>query len=311
MDNGCSNLSYDLGGRCYRCSALTVAIQSIFTRQSVNEAKRSADASEKAVKAANDTLELAREEAAHSAKSLQLAQKQNEQAQLVAAETIRARMEVSAPDVVMDFAHLNEQGNAMPVGYVASDEAGSQDDAQLAAVEVGHTFVDPADEDRWLFAVFRVTFRNRSTSPVTLQFHQAFRQFNSSGGASGRIRYLTLGGYGAENSDRPAFILIGTRLGQWFYVMNHRDERVIGGEGSWSTDLHGDSGCYVSQKLEITGTLLRPGARKGEYQLDGLGPDINYPSVVDMHRQKRHYAVGDDGHGGFRLLPVGDLSTFA
>ncbi|WP_458117362.1 hypothetical protein [Arthrobacter sp. D2-10] len=292
-------------------SALTVAVQSIFTRQSVNEAKRSADASEKAVNAANATLELAREEANHSAVGLQLAQKQAEQAQLMAAETIRARMEVSAPNVVMNFVHVNEQGHAIPVGYVASEESGSQDDAQLAAVEVGHTFVDPADEDRWLFAVFRVTFRNRSTSPVTLQLHQAFSRFIKSGGVRGRTRYLTIDGYGAEGSSRATFILIGTRLGQLFYVANHCGDRVIGGEGYWSTDLQGDSGCYISQKLEITGSLLRHGARKGEYQLNALGPDINYPSTAVMHRQKRHYAVGDDGHGGFRLLPEDDFSTLA
>jgi hypothetical protein len=268
-------------------SAAVIAWQSFETRRSAEQAKRSADASEKAVGAANASLELGRQQTRH--------------AELMAAEAIRSRMEAQAPSIAVRFSDIGEDGHPAPYGYVLAD---TFDAPSMGEIQPGHEFWEPRNDDNWLFAVMRVTFVNKSQTPATITGTPMFARW-ANGQVSQRVSSLHLSGSGTQAMDaKGAFVLVGARLSQWFWVTRSQDrEHLDGGTVGWATELEGETGIQVSQVFKIKGTLLKNGQEKGQYVLRGFGPDANYTSRFEAEKQKRHYFVGPDGNGGLRALP--------
>jgi hypothetical protein len=268
-------------------SAVVIAVQSIQTKKSVEEARRSADASERAVTAANASLELNRQQTRH--------------AELMAAEAIRSRMEVQAPAVSVRYSDFGEDGQPEPFGYVLGE---TFDAPTMVEIHPGHEFWEPRNDDQWVFAVMRVAFVNKSQSPVTITGSPMFTSW-ANGQVSDRVSSIHLSGAGQQGNDtKGVFVLVGGRLSQWFWVTKSQDRTHLdGGSMGWGTELDGETGIQVSQVFKIKGTLLKHGQEKGQYVLRGFGPDANYPSRFEAEKQKRHYFVGSDGNGGLRALP--------
>jgi hypothetical protein len=275
-------------------SAAVIAWQSFETRRSAEQAKRSADASEKAVNAANASLELGRQQTRH--------------AELMAAEAIRSRMETQAPSISIRYSDFGDDGQPVPRGYVLAE---TFDAPTMDEIKPGHEFWEPRNDDQWLFAVMRVGFVNKSQSPVTITGAPMFATW-ANGQVSNRVSSIHLSGSGAQGDVKAPFVLVGAPLSKWFWVTKSQDRTHLdGGSMGWGTELDGETGIQVSQVFKIKGTLLRHGQEKGQYVLRGFGPDANYSSRFEAEKQKRHYFVGSDGNGGLRALPEIELDGAA
>jgi hypothetical protein len=272
-------------------SAVVIAWQSVLTRLSVKQARRSADASERAVAAANESLALARTQASHS--------------ELMSAEAVRSRMEVNGPAVFLTLTDSDGHG-PKPFAYARSD---AFDVSFLDEVKPGAPFWAVRDDDSWLFAIVRARLENASSNPVVIEPGLAFDSF-ANDTISGRIHQVRL----PANGSKAFFLAVGARVSEWIRATRALDSRtVIPAASQWATVLDGETGILISQLVRIQGTLLESGPSNGMYTLRRLGPDPshNYPSKLLVDKQERLYVVGRDETGSPRLLSTRELSVQA
>ncbi|MFE4197357.1 hypothetical protein ACFRJ9_15950 [Paenarthrobacter sp. NPDC056912] len=271
-------------------SAVVIAIQAVLTRKALIEAKRSADASERAVTVANASLELAREQA--------------QQSEVMTAEAIRARMETNAPSVF--FTLDRDENGPKACAYARSD---SYDDPVFSVVEPGAVFQKGPDDSSWLFAIFRVRFENAGTQPLAVNPGLGFAHL-SNAVLTRRQSHIEL----SVSNSSHSFLAVGCRVSDWIRATHAPDRaRIVVASSAWSVDVGGETGVLVRQPLRIEGTLLESGPGEGNYSLRSLGPDPmqNYPSRLVMDKQKRDYVVGWDAIGNPRLLPTPEIPTEA
>lgn len=264
-------------------SAGVIAWQSILTRRSVTQAKRSADASESAVAAATASLELAR--------------KQAHQSEIMTAEAIRSRMEASGPAVFFTFSDRNENG-PQACAYARSD---SYDAPALDVIQPGMVFQKGQDDESWLFAIFRVRFENAGTQTLVINPGLGFGHLGNAA-LTRRQREIEISVSNATHS----FLAVGCRVSEWIRATSSPDRvRIVVGTSQWSVDVGSETGVLVRQSLRIEGTILESGPGEGNYSLRSLGPDPmqNYPSRLVVDKQKRDYVVGWDEIGNPRFLP--------
>lgn len=265
-------------------SALVIAWQSFETRRSAGQAKRSADASEEAVGAAVDALDLTRQQAKHS--------------QLMAAEAIRARMEVQGPAITVRFAD--------PDGPKAHSYAlAPTSDAETPMIiRPGYELWDPRNGDDWLYAVVSISFENTSPHPVTIICPNLFSH-QSEGKMVSRIPRLLIP---APRPETPMIIsaqlLVGTTVANWLRATKQQNRgTLVGGSAHWSTELTGETGVQVTNEIQILGSIIESFKENGGYRLREIGPDVNYPSRFLVQPQRREYFIGQDRDGTRHKLP--------
>jgi hypothetical protein len=260
-------------------SAGIIAWQAVETRKSAEAANRAATAGEAAVEVANA--------------SLAISQAQSHQAQFTALEAIRSRLEVTGPSVTMA---LTSKG---PVGYVIG--ASSSED-RYEPIDVGTLLQVPQEQSKWLYAVYRVRLTNSAPRPVTTYVYpKLFSTFGSSLGLMNGMDTVLI----PANDDVSGFMAVGTMVERWVHgAENDRQGHAICGEGGWGTALETRQGIVLSQQVKILGSIIRPQpfGRAGEWELQGVGPDINYSSRLDVRKVERSYYIDED-----RPLPELDL----
>jgi hypothetical protein len=251
-------------------SALIIAWQANETRRSVKAANRAAAAGEAAVEVANASLAFSRE--------------QNHQAQFLALEAIRSRLDEMSPSVSM--ALTSEE----PYGYAIG--ASSSED-RYEWIEKGSLLQIPQEQSKWLYAVYGVQLTNSTSRPVTVYVHpKLFVSFNEAGLVDGREDVRI-----AANTTVEGFMAVGSVVELWVWSgQNDRSGHLVRGEGGWSTALETQQGVVLSQQVKILGSIIRPQpyGREGDWMLQGVGPDINYTSWLEVRKVERSYFLSGD-----------------
>lgn len=252
-------------------SAGIIAWQAIETRKSAEAANRAATAGEAAVEVANA--------------SLAISQEQSHQAQFTALEAIRSRLDDMGPSVTMAFTFDG------PIGYAIG--ASSSED-RYEPIVVGTLLQVPQEQNKWLYAVYRIRLTNSAPRPVTAYVYpKVFREFGSPSGLTDGRETVQI----PANDGISVFMAVGTTVERWVYgAENDRHGHVICGEGGWSTSLETRQGIVLSQQVKILGSIIRPQqfGRAGEWELQGVGPDINYSSRLDVRKVDRLYYIDED-----------------
>lgn len=251
-------------------SAGIIAWQAIETRRSVRAANRAAAAGEAAVEVANA--------------SLTLSQEQNQQAQFLALEAIRSRLDEMSPSVSMVLTNEN------PYGYAIG---GSSSEDRYEWINKGTLLQIPQEQSKWLYAVYGVQLTNSAPRPVTLHVYpKLFSSFSDSGLTDGKGTVRI-----AANATVAGFLAVGAQVEFWVWSAgNDREGRLIRGEGGWGTALETQQGVVLSQQIKILGSIIRPKqyGRAGDWELQGVGPDVNYNSRLDVHKVERAYFLSED-----------------
>jgi hypothetical protein len=252
-------------------SAGIIAWQAIETRRSVRAANRAATAGEAAVEVANASLALSRE--------------QNHQAQFLALEAIRSRLDEMGPSVTMSITQDE------PVGYVIGPTSSEKN---YDPIVVGTTLQIPQEQDKWLYAVYRVTLTNSAPRPVSINVNTGlFGGFGLPHGLTGGKETVRV----PANESISGFMPVGSLIEFWVWsAENDRQGHQIRGEGGWGTALETRQGIVLSQQIKILGSIIRPQphGRAGEWVLQGVGPDINYSSRLDVRKVERSYFMDED-----------------
>lgn len=255
-------------------SAGLIGWQAWETRRSAESSNKAAQASEAALVVANKSLELNRKQAVQSAKMV--------------AEATRARLETNAPAVSIQFDRADA---AVPESFMVGTHSSS---GGFKKIEIGEQFQLPQDEGLWIYAVVKVMFHNDGLVPVTVLSQSTI--------LPGSYEYASWVESFRIDVGRSAKmgLAVGTSLARWADMGG--DMMRSRGESGWSTALSGDSGVRLSQTIRITGTVLEPGQKSGDFVLRRFGPDHNYPSYLVLDDPKRTYVIG--GQEATELAPA-------
>lgn len=235
-------------------SAATIAWQSLETRKSAGAAERAASASEQALEVANESLEISRN--------------QSRLGQFTALEALRARLAERAPALTAEI-------DPKPIGYAIGE---SSEESEYRLIDIGTIVQVPQQESHWLYAVYNIWFSNHGTEPVTITAHPGFFNRRENNLVKIRDEYIVV----APNENEGRFILIGTNVGRWTYMLEHNRHGIIG-EGGWSTTPQTSQGVALSQEIKIVGPIIRPEGA-GNWSVKGVGEDINYGSRLETKK---------------------------
>lgn len=244
-------------------SAATIAWQAVETRKSADATTRAANASEEALKVANNSLEISRN--------------QSHQAQFMAIEAMRTRLDEWSPSVSMTLTasqylvgnpHLDSNVVAIPFGTVLQTET-----------------------SEWLYVAYKAWVTNHGSTPVTLRAKQAFHKPN---GLGGTLIYKDV-----ELPVGPSlhYIVAGDSVERWVEVEDS-NSHAAWGLGGWSTVPDARQGVALSQDFKVIGSIITP-AGEGKYELKGL--DVRDGAYSAHSKVTRLYYI-DEG----RLLPSPD-----
>lgn len=245
-------------------SAFFIAWQALETRRSAASSNKSAEASEAALTVANASLELNRRQA--------------EQSAFMVVEATRARLETNAPAVSMQ---LIDGYDAVPGAFIVGK---SSQRSEFKVAEIGQLFQRPQDAELCIYALFDVVFHNDGLVPVTVLSQSTVTP------TSGDFVVWTDSFRVEVGGSVDMQLAVGASLKGWTHFLDRKmDSR---GEAGWITELSGDSGVRLTQKIHIDGTVLTPGQREGDFRLRGYGPDENYPAYILDELPKRTYWLG-------------------
>lgn len=249
------------------CSAVFVGWQALETRRTAQSSRRAAEDGRDAVRVANATLELARE--------------QSQQSAILVKDSIRARLDIKAPAISMTL----RQGTSMAADHFMVEKPGGLTYLRPIEPHDGVPFELPEDNDTWIYAVYWVAFHNDGLVPVTIRSASMGRSLSGTFVWMETLRVPV-------GESVYAMLAIGTSVEKWVMALEKNTEQVA--SGCWETVLHEDTGVRLSQTFHVEEPMIEAwaGGKGGEsYCIPRNKSESKGRASIVVGDQERGYVI--------------------
>lgn len=270
-------------------AAIATSVSAIVIAWQAWETRKSAKASHDAVEIANNTLELARDEATRSRAMIE--------------ESVKARLDADAPHVRIELSKPDER---QPYGFVTSN--GYDPPKDLKPLGVGEQFHSPQHDETLVWLTLYVTFFNDSARRVELRLWPAAYPSYQIAKWTEPSSLLSL--EGGESVTRV--MLLGGSLSSWISNgdLDPKGDAYWHIWGQWTVAMNWNTGVVMNQRIEVWGSIFDPNG-PGAWVLKGQNKH-DYGSLIFRIRPSTKTYVLDRINGiEIPDVPPEVLKTYA